>query len=211
MFLFLSLFLSTCLSWSSENPASVSPALQMLQKEKGFTRRFSPELSLVTSSFQGDINYEQSQKFGYGVGALIEFGSTQATFETGFLYRQLGSRGKFENLSINYDIGYFAIPLGVKYELTPINPWFVKASILPSYAFSKHLNLSDGQVSETYHLKTRDYDFQAVVSVGKRWIQDQDSSFIVSLQYLRGLVSVSENYEIYNSAFLFSAAYAFEQ
>jgi hypothetical protein len=181
--------------------------------------RAMPHLGLILSSLAGVDGAGSQTKTGFEIGGLVDFGRGRTVFETGILYRQLGSYsvGSFGGNSISaaFEAEYIAVPLNAKFYVSgqKENSLFLKGGIMPGYLVSKKIkgNNSNGSSGTINDVPMSSFDLSIDMGLGGRLITGEKSSILLEATYARGLTNVFEtSSNAFNSSFAFTAGFAID-
>jgi hypothetical protein len=183
-----------------------STVLPFAEGESGYQpSRILPQVGGALSTVVGDRTGEARNKPGLQVGVTADFGSTDFVFESGLLYRQMGSdvRDGAGELTANY----LSIPVFAKYYFQGVNETslYVKGGVLTSVLVHKEEKIGYGVTSGP---RINDFDFGPAVGVGAKFPAGTSSEFFVEANYYRGLIQLWENTTQYNSSLAFMGGFS---
>lgn len=177
-----------------------------------FISRITPEASVIGSTFTGTMASESfGAKTGFGAGILVDLGRSSYVFETGLLYRRLGTEvsGFYTDQNFIWSLNYLSLPLAMKYffrgqDLTSL---YLKLGVMPSMLLSEDMALgSTQQWTATYN---NSVDLSGIIGVGVKVALSHSADLILEATYNPGLTrAFGPDTPFYNTSVAFTSGVA---
>ena len=181
----------------------------------------APVLGMSTFSFAGDSMWQS--KNGLTAGAIVDFGRSYFSMETGLMYMQQGARASLDataggrkvgTVTADVNLEYLALPILGRYNFSgdAQKTFFLKAGAMPQTLLGKEVKVSGfGQSYSTRDLDVATTDVLLVAGAGLEFPFSQNGSIRGDLTYNRGLLKVNNSGDttLNNQGFLTSVGAVF--
>lgn len=173
----------------------------------------SPVLGATSMSLKGsDIS---GSRGGLQAGAIVNFESSIADlhYETGLLYSQAGAKDDALLASVEYELNYLAVPLGVQYRLSGEDRsfWAARGGLtLAALMSAKAKSQVFGSGSETdIKDQTNTFDMLPYIGIVKSWSIGESQRLALDFTYTRGLMKVFKDQSSNTEGWTINLAYGF--
>lgn len=162
-------------------------------KASKYISHVTPVLGVTVGTLVGgEENFRDES--GANAGVLLDFGKKSVVMETGILYRQLGGSVSGGSITLNY----LSIPALGKYQIpmTDGHHFYVKGGMIPSILAGSNFSgtLADGDASTANR-----FEVSAALGLGANFKVSKKAALVFDFTYSRGLISVTEDENLYNS------------
>jgi hypothetical protein len=197
---------------ASKNSSAVvsTRASQESKTILGFSR-LTPQIGIYNTRFVGS-GVNSADQYNMAIGTLGDLGDGNAVFETGLLYRGVGSYAQREIRGIIFDsseinLHYLSIPFVSKIYLDRealVTPYF-KFGLLGSALIARQEKLYLDNKAKTnsgrdFLSSIDDLELAFFTGIGTAVKIAKETGITLEVSYLQGLTSVVPGQDIYNSA-----------
>lgn len=179
-----------------------------------------PQLALNSATFAGNDSGNTKSKMApsLGVAVDVDINQNDLMFETGVLYNNTGAILPVDSdvlsLSLDLNLSYFSFPAYAKWYYTQKNNTaaYAKAGFVTSFLVSKDLTATIGNEKiSSSNFEIKNFDVAPSVGLGMHIGLLPNASLVLEASYTRGLLSVIDKKEVFNSVLAFTAGVTFNQ
>ncbi len=195
----------------SENASvkDLSTSTTSIQTESPYQKpkasRFTPEISLISSTFVGSDSNNARTLTKISIGANIDIGEGNLVTETGILFRQIGANEtaiiNSKSIDLETDLNYLSVPISAKYYFSNQHEssFFAKIGLAPSLLVASQLS---DTTSSARSSDPNAFAIDGLIGLGGKYQITEQIGLVLEVSYWRGLAPVYSSTNIYTSNFI---------